>query len=342
MAHEIESTDGLVLAREGAWHGLGLVVPQEFTPKQGLEYAGIDWGVEQRPVYTFDDAGEKILIPSCMANYRADTKKFFGVVSAGYQVVQNWQMADFCEALLGVEDGKVFCESVGSIRGGAMVWFLLRGESFQVGRNDAIYPYIAVSNGHDGSTTFRVTPTTIRVVCSNTLHAAVPGIDGGEMLGQSALSIRHYGSIMDRIDEARNALAHYGETLEKHKAVINTLTGKQVDSEAVKQFFLESYTADFGDIPDNPKTKVEENRRDRALSALASFSRRFDDEKQIAGTNYWNVLNAYTGTIQHDKKARGRDDEDRVEKRLGSNLFGLNQDRSQAALQRAYSAALTA
>ena len=341
MAHEITSTDGLALHKTAAWHGLGTVIPDDFTPRQGLEHANIDWGVEQRFVWTFDESGNRVLIPSVMANYRADTRQFFGTVSAGYQVVQNWQMADFCEALLGVENGKVFCESVGSIRGGAMVWFLLKGTGFQVGRNDLLYPYICVSNGHDGDTTFRITPATIRVVCSNTLHAAVPGVDGGERLGSSAMSIRHYGNIMERIDEARKALLHYGETLEKHKAVINTLTGRAVDSAAVQKFFLESYTADFGDIPDNPTTRIEENRKNRALSAFSSFSRRFDDEKGIAGANYWNALNSYTGVLQHDRKARGRDDEDRVGRRVESNLFGLSQERTQAALNRAYRAALS-
>jgi len=79
----------------------------------------------------------------------------------------------------------------------------------------------------------------------------------------------------------------------------------------------------------------EERRRNKAMSAYNSFTRRFDDERNIAGASAWNMLNAYTGLVQHDQKTRGADDDQRVERRVESNLFGLNQARTQAAFQRA-------
>ena len=98
-------------------------------------------------------------------------------------------------------------------------------------------------------------------------------------------------------------------------------------------------TADFGDVPDNPQDKKEERQRDKATSAFNSFSRRFDDERAVAGSNLWNAFNAYSGLVQHDMKARGKNDADRIEKRVTSNLFGLNSERINSAIQLAYAMA---
>lgn len=329
MAHEIGTSDGLVLHKNAAWHGLGVVVEDAPTPREALILAGLEWGVDQQKLFT-ESNGLRVPIDTHVANMRMDTGELLGVVSSHYKPVQNADVADFCEALL--EDSIVRCESVGSIRNGKKVWFLLKGEGFDVANGDGIFPYIMVANGHDGLTSYQIIPTTVRVVCSNTLHMVIPR---GSQLGTAAISIKHTTNVMTRIEEARKALRSYGKAMEATKDAITTLVAKDVNNEMVQQFFLESYTADFGEIPINPKDRKQSNACDRALSAWQSFTRRFDDERKIAGSNMWNALNAYTRLIQHDKKSRGSDDENRVIKRIDSNLFGLNQQRSQSALIRA-------
>lgn len=338
MAHEMTSTDNSVFHRHPAWHGLGLVIPEAWGPVKAAREI-MPYTIEQQPLF-YRLNGKQVICESHVMNIRDDTGEEMGIVSADYQPVQNEDTARFCEALLEEGKGKVEIESAGTIRGGKRIWFLLKGEPFQVSIEDKIAPYILVSNGHDGGAQFRVTPTEVRVVCSNTMHMVIPRTDTGELMS-SAIAIRHTKNVMVRVEEARNALKHYADTMRKNREVVDKLIATDVNTEQVQRFFLESYTTDFGEIPDNPKKKVEENRRNRALSAYDSFCRRFDDEKVVAGTNAWNMLNAYTGLVQHDQKARGSDDVDRLEKRVYRNLFGLNQDRTQNALQRAYIFALS-
>ena len=245
-------------------------------------------------------------------------------------------MADFCEALR--DEGDVKVETAGSIRSGRRTWFLLKGEEFHVAKGDQILPYILVSNGHDGGACFRVTPTTVRTVCSNTIHMVIPRLDIGE-LGDSAIAVRHMGDVMERVQEARNALKHYNKVLEETKQVMDHLASKNVTREQVDNFFLESYTESYGSIPANPQNEKEERQRARARSALLSFSKRFDEEREVAGSTIWTAFGAWSGLVQHDQKARGADDEDRIEKRVVSNLFGLNANRTSAALQRAFTIA---
>jgi phage/plasmid-like protein (TIGR03299 family) len=334
MSHEITKTDGLVLAQQGAWHGMGVVVQEAPTPLEALKIAGIESGVKPLKLKAYDDEGNEYLIDSHVANYRVDNNQMLGIVSAAYQIVQNIEVAEFCEALQ-ITDQKVKVETAGTIRGGKRMWMLCRGESFDVANGDTMFPYLLVSNGHDGGAPFRVTPTTIRAVCSNTLHMVVPRKDTGELLS-SAFVMRHGSKIMDRIEEAKEALKNYATAQQQMKEVADRLAAKLVDTEAMQKFFFEAYQTEFGEIPTNPTNKREENRKAKAMSALGSFTRRFDDEKLIAGASAWNMLNAFTGLVQHDMKAKGADDTNRVVRRVESNLFGLNQKRSQAALRLAY------
>lgn len=335
MAHEIMEHDEVVLHKHPAWHGLGNVYDEALTPMEAYQEA-LDWLIEQRPLYTKGPNGEEVSLKTHVANYREDIDRFMSVTTSSYRPVQNRQVAEFCEALADESADSVKCESVGSIRNGERIWFLLRGESFEVGVNgDEVFPYVLVSNGHDGTTSFRVTPTTVRVVCSNTMHAVIPNYDKGA-LGNSAIAIRHTRNVMERVEEAKDALKRYTKAIDETRHVANFLYASDVTKESVQQFFLECYTADFGPVPEDPQDKTEERRRKRAMSAYNHFSRRFDDERKIAGPSYWNAFNSYSGLIQHDLKARGKDDAARIERRVDSNLFGLNQDRTQNALRRAF------
>ena len=335
MAHEITQHDGLALNRIPAWHSLGTVIPQDFTPRQGLALSGLENAdIIQCPLFAKLPDGSMIEVPTNVLNYRLDTQDQFKVVSSEYRIITNEETADFCEALAG-ESKSVMCESVGSVQGGRRVWFLLKGEAFQVAKADEIFPYILVSNGHDGSSPFRVTPTTVRVVCSNTLHAVIPRNEDGTF-GQSAFMMKHTTNIKERIEEARNALLHYQQTLVETKSIINSLASKLVKQADIDQFFIEAYQKNFGPIPKNPQDKKEERAREKAKSAYHSFSRRFDDEIHLTGPTLWGCFNGFSGIVQHEMKGRGKDDANRVENRIKSNLFGLNADRTIAALNTAY------
>jgi len=171
MAHEITQHDNVVLHRTPAWHGLGIVVKDAPTPMEALKIAALDWNVEQWPLSATN--GETRLLVDGQLNVRMPGAIKLGIVGQHYKVVQNVELAQFCQDLAEQND-TVKVESAGSIRQGRKVWFLLKGESFTVRSADHIEPYICVSNGHDGGTAIRATPTTIRVVCANTLFMVIP------------------------------------------------------------------------------------------------------------------------------------------------------------------------
>jgi phage/plasmid-like protein (TIGR03299 family) len=335
MAHEITSTDHVVLAGQAAWHGLGTLVENAPTPSEALKLARMDWTVEQWPLVAHGPAGEQNAVEKNVINIRSDTKEQLGIVGKGWVPFQNAEMADFANAL--AEQGDtVKVETAGSIRSGAKVWFLLRGESFTVRTRDEVKPYILLSNGFDGNTSFRATPTSIRVVCSNTLHAVIPTREGGRSrYAEAGFVISHTKSLKDRVEECKKVLGLYGKALDKQKEMITALAAKEVSNDAVKRFFLECYSRDFGAFADAPTNKAEITARQKAIDASLACMFRFTEEMDLAGHTAWNAMNAYTGWLQNDRGSNRKDEVAANDADVTSTLFAVNSKRTIAAFQAA-------
>lgn len=330
MAHEITSTDGLVLVGKRAWHGLGTIIPDHVRPTESLPLFGAEWGVRQIQLQGIDpETGLIVPVEGQRLNIREDNNEPLGIVSDHYQVFSNRQVAEFCEALVevgGDVSSPVKVETAGTIRGGKKVWFLLRGEEFQVANADSVFPYVLVSNGYDGKTSLSVTPTTIRVVCSNTLHMVIPREAG--MPSSAAINIEHMGDLSAKVASARVALQQYDYAMKCTRDSMEVLAAKEVSRKDLIAFFTECYERDILSIlKDNDRDVVNENRRRRAKEGFRMFCDRFEQEEELAGSSWWNAMNAYTGYIQHDMKARGKA-VDRIEQRQHMNLLGVNADRS--------------
>jgi hypothetical protein len=97
MAHEITEHDNVVLHRTPAWHGLGVVVQDAPTPMEALKIAGLDWNVEQWPMSATN--GETRLMVDDQLNVRMPGAIKLGIVGQHYKVVQNVELAQFCQDL---------------------------------------------------------------------------------------------------------------------------------------------------------------------------------------------------------------------------------------------------
>ena len=74
MAANVET---MFYVREKPWHGLGTKVMEAPTSKDALILAGLDWKVQQKPIFTESNQ----LIPGYKANVRDIDNKALGVVS---------------------------------------------------------------------------------------------------------------------------------------------------------------------------------------------------------------------------------------------------------------------
>ena len=333
MSHEITATDNVMLHREPAWHRLGTVVQDAPTPREALPIARLDWMVEQWPLLAVQEGGHRQGVDTHVLNVRSDNHDQLGVVGSGYKPIQNHEMADFAEALAKEHD-VVRLETAGSIRGGQKVWMLLKGQSFSVRADDEVAPYILISNGHDGTAALRCTPTTVRVVCSNTLHMVIPERDRKSIArGGNAYVVWHTGNVMQKVEEARKALRLYDHALEATQELCGTLAGRDVTKQQIQDFWLDVYQRDWGAVPAKPADAKEQRQRDKAADAMNAMARIFDTRRAVGGATAWNAANAYTEWLQHERPVRVNDQHKADERRLSENLLGVNAERSRKAME---------
>jgi phage/plasmid-like protein (TIGR03299 family) len=350
MAHEIEQHDNVVLHRQRAWHGLGIVVEDAPTPLEALTIAGLDWEVVPAPLLASMPDGSKVSCRGHVANVRSDLvgvdddASILGIVSTHYQAVQNRELAEFCEALA-EQDDTVRIESAGSIRNGQKLWFLLKGDSFTVGDDeDVIAPYVCVSNGHDGKTSVRATPTSVRVVCSNTLHMVIPRIDDEGRIGRKELEGRsfvcnHVGDMKGKVEEAKQALQLYGRARDEMRGGMDLLADADCTTDAFKQFFLRAYSNTVKPIAATPTTEAERRDYNKAVEGAVKCLSRFTEESDRFGGSMWTAFNAYSGWLQHDRGINYKDPTVKVERRQELSLFGIDSERTSRAFAIALSLA---
>lgn len=245
-------------------------------------------------------------------------------------------MADFAYQL-SEQDDRLVVETAGSIRGGRKVWILLKGESFSV-RDDETHTYLLISNGFDGKTAFRLDWTSVRVVCSNTLHLVLPEAMGGRRRSSGiGVSLTHRGDIMSRVTEAKKRLGLYGHAVEHTKSLCDELASKDINAAELQEFFIKAYSANVERIPTNPETAKQQRSYEKAMRTWNMVEAEFAKEELIVGANRWAAFNAYTGVLQHKMGGRLKDESRNAETRLNGRLFGTSYARTSKAFEIALS-----
>jgi len=204
---------------EVPWHGLGAVIDGVLTSDEAIKQARLTWTVEQEPVYTHKNWAEPI--PGFIANVRSDTNEVLGLVSERYCVAQNKDVFSFADELIG--NGKVKCtyETAGSLFNGRRVFMLVNMPKSRI-VGDEYQPYLCLSNAHDGSACLQVFLTGIRVVCNNTLSAAIK-------TARRKISIKHLSLMEQRKDEALITMGAASKYFYELEEFASMLAGKKVN-----------------------------------------------------------------------------------------------------------------
>jgi len=261
--------------REVPWHGIGTIVQEAPTSEEAIVMAGLDWEVQNRPIYT----GQGVEIAGYVANTRSSDDKVLGIVSNRYTIVQNTEAFAFTDSLIG--EGLKY-ETAGSLKGGRQVWLLAKMPQKKI-LGDKVDPYICFTNTHDGSGAVRVCMTPIRVVCNNTLNLALK--DAKRMW-----STRHVGDIQGKLEEAKQTLGLAEQYMDALVIEAERLVDKAISDARIEK------------ILDNMLTKEEmsELQKARADEMKEQFFICYDAEdiKQFKGTKYGAVM-AMTDLIDH-------------------------------------------
>jgi phage/plasmid-like protein (TIGR03299 family) len=259
MAHEVEK---MMFVGETPWHGLGtkLEAPPP-SVADALKVAGLDWTVSLHQLQTPE--GRKV---PRFATIRSGDAAILGTVGPGYRVVQNATAFSFFDPF--IKTGHASIETAGSLRGGARVWMLAkiaRPDSVIVPKSDdRVAKYLLLAQGHDGALAIHVGLTPIRVVCQNTLSAAVPAAKGAKGKGadvsaEGMLRIRHVANAEKMIEAVGETIERADRNFEKAAEFFRTLAGKNVRSAAKLRAYVDAVfpVAKKADADDeSPKDRV--------------------------------------------------------------------------------------
>jgi len=198
-------TSGWLGNNEVAWHGLGTVTEGTLPARKAFETADALFTVERRQLtypklrqgglgWDNEDAGVYGIV-------RTDSQQLLGVVSKQYEIVQNDSLLRMAEFIR--EEVDMDCVIV--LSHGSKICFTatLRGAQTDIVPGDTVKRRIVGYLGHDGKTGCGAKFTNIRVVCQNTLTAAL-----GESGAHSSITHKNgananFEQLINSIDVAR-------------------------------------------------------------------------------------------------------------------------------------------
>lgn len=243
MAHNIEN-NMIAYKNETPWHGLGVNVSANATGAEMLIAAGLNWKVQRRALamskVVTDAAGNMAIdrsemLTSPLSSYRAivrsDNDSVFQISTDRYHLVQNEQVIDlfreYCEA------GHASMETVGGLNNGAKVWALARlngGSTTTIGGNDELRGYVLMATSHDGSLRTIAKTTQVRVVCWNTLSAALFSGNGKLKNQAGTFQMKHSTKwTAERAAEAKETLGIAMEQIQATNVLSEKLANVKID-----------------------------------------------------------------------------------------------------------------
>lgn len=282
MAHNINTYIG----RQPAWHKLGTVTGHYMTWEEIQAHGGLNFVPFKEQL--FSQAGKLV---DAWGVFRPDTGDFLGAVGEQYTIIDHAQEFRMIDALIGEQNGAHY-ETAGALGKGEVVWGLADlNMDIQVGLNgDAHKTYLLFATAHNGTFSHLYRTTFTRVVCQNTLNAALSN------KATSQFRVRHTVGAQAKLDRAHDTLAQIGTEVKGIESKLNLLAARRMTRESMGTILDRLFPQRKGE----DGKPIESTRRNNILGdILASYESNdrnaFPEQR---GTAY-NFLNAITEYVDH-------------------------------------------
>jgi len=333
MSHELEiKPDGTASAffvGQPAWHGLGTVLVNPPSVEEALVAAGLDWKVKlapifhQKPLEGSENPNDVQYhsIPEFQATVRESDGKVLGVVGKKFVPLQNVTAFQWFEPF--VDSGAVTLEAAGALKEGKRVWVLAKLKASEGGveeivPGDKVEQFILLAHAHDGSLAIRIGFTSVRVVCQNTLTAAISDNEASKLL-----KIRHTSYAPVALAVVREIIDTTRREFAANADVFRILAATGCDELTLRKYVREVFEPGSGE-------------KDEVLPRLVNnIVELFQHGKgaELGRGTLWNAYNSITEHVTHFQ-ARSQDN------RLDSQWFGKGASIIKRALEVATALAL--
>lgn len=302
MAHNVET---MAYAGELPWHGLGVEVPADITVPDMLIRAGLDWTVSKRKLFTSDaptaEASDNLHeVKGRFALVRDSDDQTLDIVGSRYVPVQNAEALGFFTDF--IRSGGMQLHTAGSLCGGQYVWALAKiAQVMKVASNDTLESYLLLMSPHKLGLPMIIQHTAVRVVCWNTLNAALgAGLKGGK----HAYRLPHVKEFNGDVQEqAKIALGLATDQFKEFGEAARLLSKKVITEADRTEYFKRVFRLDAASLEERGKEdgdfRVIKQLEDAAVNSPGA------DLKTAEGT-LWGAFNAVTFQVDH-MAGRSRD-----------------------------------
>lgn len=336
MAHNLETRNGktsfaATLDSKGqkAWHGLGQYVTEAMTAEQAIELAQMDWEVEKRPLFVEEpeESNEEDVVFSELTGWhaatRTDNNEVLSIVTDTYQIVQNREVFSFFDSI--VDRGEAIYETAGVLGKGERIFLTAKLPSDIIVKGEQVENYIMLTNSHDGTSALQAGFTSIRVVCNNTLTAALKDL-------KNSIKLRHTSNIKQMLAEAAEVMGISSKYTAELNEAFNEMAKVKITDKQLRSFIEQVM---------NPKkeqlTKAEaaefSKQFTNTVDSIMEFSLTHDTQttKAAKGT-IWGAYNAISGYYSHIKEHKTNT------ARMNDIMFGQGDQRIKSAFDLSLSA----
>lgn len=306
------------------------------TAVEVMSAAGLDWNVakcelvakmpthdiyaKEKDAFIMGDSMYKIC-PNAFATYRTDYNIPLGIVKERYTPVQNIEAFTFFDGAIGKD--KAIWQTAGFFGNGERVFVSAKLPNTIFVDGDPVENYLVFTTSHDGSSGVKILFTPIRVICENTLNAAIQNTT-------NYISFRHTKSVHSNLDIATEILSICKTRIIDLQERFNLMKKTQMTDNKAQQIFAnviltedeqfrikqtghtigQIITRDWRAINDSQVSMKKVN----TLSEINNYYFAGIGQKEILGTGY-GVYNAITGYYSNIDNSEGI-------KRMDSLLYG--------------------
>jgi phage/plasmid-like protein (TIGR03299 family) len=318
--------------KEKAWHGLGQIVEDYPTTQEALKFAGLDFTVEKRKLFTYDNENQngnpdtdiiipEIEVPNFYATVRTDNEMVLGVVGKDYEVVQNIEAFSFFDSIVG-GDGIQY-ETAGALGMGERIFITAKLPGYiKVGTDDLIEQYLFLTTSHDGYGSITAAFTPVRIVCQNTLNAAFRN-------HSNSIKIRHTANAKDRLEQAHKVMGISNQLSAQMEQVFNNWSQVRITDKEVRKLIELAMVPNKEVLHNLQLGKLDELSTCFKNMCDTAFEYAMSNPTQQQETTKGTLFGAYNTVTGYFQNVRNyKNDEAKVK----SLLFGgTAQQRTQAA-----------
>jgi phage/plasmid-like protein (TIGR03299 family) len=322
MAHNIHLNEqtgqhSFFSVKEKAWHGLGQIVQDYPTSAEAIQFAGLDYEVVKQDIYTtcYNAEGQAMdftnRIKSHHATMRPDTGEVLGVVGKDYEIIQNRDAFSFFDSIVG--GNGIQYETAGALGKGERIFITAKLPGYiKVGREDLIEQYLFLTTSHDGYGSITAAFTPVRIVCNNTLNAALRNFS-------NAIKIRHTANAKDRLEQAHKVMGISNQLSVQLEQLFNQWTKVKITDPQLQQLIRLALVPNkevLDDIQNCRWDELSTNFNNICNSVFEYAQTSPTQQTETTKGNLFGAYNAVTGYFQNVRHYRDG------EAKLKSLLYG--------------------